>query len=264
MTEKKIYTFDSDENETISSRRKFLRNMAYGSLLALGGVNVAEAAKSSKKSTHHINTGHSSPHTSRLHTVLDRHASAHKAHTHAAVDRHPHAHNSDFHTLSDRHPPRRSIMDRHSASHKTLAFQNPHTGDQLKLTYFENGRYVNGALHEINQLCRDHHTGAIHPVDTALLDQLYDLKLALDVNKPFHLVCGYRSPFTNAMLRNQDHAVAKNSLHMQGKAVDIRIEGVNIRNIRDAALAMQRGGVGYYSRSNFIHLDSGDVRSWAS
>jgi len=263
MTEKTIYTFDKDESETISSRRKFLKNMAYGSLLALGGISAAEA-KSRHLATHKTIAHHSSQHNARAHTVLGRHVSPHNVHAHSAMNRHHVAHNGNQHVASYEHPTSPRIFDRHSPSHKSLAFLNPNTGDRLQLTYFEGGRYVSGALREISHLCRDHHTGDIHPVDPALLDQLHDLKLALGVNKPFQLVCGYRSPFTNAMLRSQSHAVAKNSLHMQGKAVDIRIQGVDTRTIRDAALAMQRGGVGFYHRDNFVHLDSGDVRSWAS
>lgn len=258
MTEKTISIFDRDENEHISSRRKFLKNIAYGSLIALGGVTAAEAK--SRNTLHHVNNRHAT----RSHTVLDRHASAHKGHTHAVLGGHHSAYNNHHRSLIQEHPASRQIVDRHSVSHKTLAFKNPHTGDRLQLTYFEQGRYINGALNEISQLCRDHHTGDVHPVDPALLDQLYDLKLTLGVNKPFNLVCGYRSPFTNAMLRSQSHAVAKNSLHMQGRAVDIRIEGLDTRIIRDAALTIQRGGVGYYHRDNFVHLDSGDIRSWVS
>lgn len=260
MTEKTIYTFDSDD--TIASRRKFLKNMAYGSLLAFGGIGAANAKSSTP---HHTNTRqHTQPHTGRSHTVLDRHVSAHKAHAHQVSDRHHSAHHNQIHTASHQHPQTPRAIDRYSPSYKTLAIQNPHTGDHLQLTYFENGRYVNGALNEISHLCRDHYTGDSYPVDPALLDQMFDLKQALGVNKPFHLVCGYRSPFTNAMLRSQSHAVAKNSLHMQGKAVDIRIEGLDTRVIRDAALSIQRGGVGYYHRDNFVHLDSGDIRSWTS
>ncbi len=107
-------------------------------------------------------------------------------------------------------------------------------------------------------------TGDEHPVDVALLDQLHDLKqtLGLNNNRPIHIVCGYRSPMTNAYLRSRSRAVAKNSLHMQGRAIDIRIEGVDTRDIRDAALTMARGGVGYYPHSNFVHLDTGDFRTW--
>jgi uncharacterized protein YcbK (DUF882 family) len=146
--------------------------------------------------------------------------------------------------------------------HKALAFQNTNTGDKLKLTYFEKGSYIKEALKEINYLFRDAHTGATHPIDPALLDQLYDLKTLLGINKPFHLVSGYRSPATNAHLRKQNRAVAKHSLHMQGRAIDIRIEGVSSKVIRNAALSLRRGGVGYYPQANFVHIDTGEVRTW--
>lgn len=147
-------------------------------------------------------------------------------------------------------------------SHKTLFLEHHHTGDTLNLTYFERGRYVYGALDEISYFLRDYHNDEVHSVDPALLDQLYDVKLLLGVNKPFHIVSGYRSPETNASLRRHSRGVARHSLHMEGKAVDIRIEGVSPRTIRDAALALQIGGVGYYPRSNFVHLDTGDIRTW--
>jgi len=146
--------------------------------------------------------------------------------------------------------------------HKELAFQNTNTGDKLKLTYFEKGSYLKDALQEISYLFRDFHTGDVHPIDTALLDQLYDLKTLLGVKKPFHIISGFRSPFTNANLRKRSHAVAKNSLHMQGRAIDIRVEGLQAKAIRNAAIAMRRGGVGYYPRADFVHLDTGNFRTW--
>lgn len=147
-------------------------------------------------------------------------------------------------------------------AHKSLAFQHAHTGDKLKLTYFEKGRYVNAALREINHLLRDFRTGDIYPIDVELLDQLHDLKLALNVNRPFHIISGYRSPYTNAALHSYSHGVANNSLHMQGRAIDIRIEGLDSRRIRNAALALRHGGVGYYAESDFVHLDTGKFRTW--
>jgi uncharacterized protein YcbK (DUF882 family) len=229
-----------NETDIISSRRKFLKNMAYGSLLMVGGVGIANAKAK------HI----------RSHTVLASHSATHQKHIHDTLDRH----------LSSLKPASRidrfGIFDRYLPTHKVLAFQNTHTGDQLNLTYFEQGRYIKDALHEINHLFRDYHDGTVHPIDTALLDQLYDLKHTLEVRKPFHIVSGYRSPTTNADLRKHSDGVAKNSLHMEGRAIDIRIEGLDTRRIRNAALAMQRGGVGYYERSDFVHLDTGTVRTW--
>jgi uncharacterized protein YcbK (DUF882 family) len=150
----------------------------------------------------------------------------------------------------------------HKGFHKQLALQNPNTGESLNCVYFENGRYVNAALHEFNHLLRDFHTDTLHPIDPALLDQLYDLKQALAIGKPINIISAYRSPYTNASLRKQSHGVAKHSLHMEGRAIDIRVEGVSSRVIRNAAVAMARGGVGFYPDANFVHLDTGDVRIW--
>jgi uncharacterized protein YcbK (DUF882 family) len=148
--------------------------------------------------------------------------------------------------------------------YKTLALKNMHTGDRLKLTYFEQGDYLDDALQEISHLLRDNHTGQVHPIDPALLDQLYDLKLELGIDKPFLVSSGYRSPRTNARLRKRQCGVAKHSPHMQGRAIDLHVDGLDIRKIRNAALAMRRGGVGYSQRSGFAHLDTGSFRTWRS
>lgn len=226
-----------NESDIVSTRRKFLKNMAYGSLLMVGGIGAANA-----KVKHIASHAVLASHRGRVHDTLHRHLSSNRF-----------SHKID--TPAE--------FDRNSPSHKVLAFHNTHTGDQLKLTYFEQGRYIKDALHEINHLFRDYHNGSIHPIDPALLDQLYDLKHTLEVRKPFHIVSGYRSPATNADLRKHSDGVAKNSLHMQGRAIDIRIEGLDTRRIRNAALAMHRGGVGYYAKSDFVHLDTGDIRNWA-
>lgn len=148
-------------------------------------------------------------------------------------------------------------------AHKTIALNHVHTGDKLKLTYFEQGDYIEDALQEINYLMRDYHTDAVHPIDPALLDQLYDLKLVLGINnKSFIVTSGYRSPRTNARLRKKHRGVAKHSLHMQGRAIDLHVDGLDTRKIRNAALGMHRGGVGYCRRSNFVHLDTGSFRTW--
>lgn len=148
------------------------------------------------------------------------------------------------------------------SAHKALALEHHHTGETLNLTYYENGRYIYGALDEISHFLRDYHNGEVHRVDPALLDQLYDVKLLLRTYKPFHIVSGYRSPDTNASLRRHSRGVARQSLHMEGRAVDVRMEGVSSHAIRNAALSLYRGGVGYYPRSNFVHLDTGDIRAW--
>ena len=234
-----------NESDIISSRRKFLKNMAYGTLLMAGGIGAANA-KVKHIASHTVLTSHSATPKARVHDTLHHHLSSNKPSS-------PSSYKTDIHTL----------FNRNSPSHKVLAFHNTHTGDRLNLTYFEQGRYIKDALHEINLLFRDYHDGSVHPIDPALLDQLYDLKHTLEVRKPFHIVSGYRSPATNADLRKHSDGVAKNSLHMEGRAIDIRIEGLDTRRIRNAALAMQRGGVGYYERSDFVHLDTGSIRTWA-
>ncbi|QPK63893.1 YcbK family protein [Methylomonas sp. LL1] len=147
-------------------------------------------------------------------------------------------------------------------AHKSLALQNLNTGDKLKLTYFEKGRYIKSALQEIDYVLRDYRTGDVHRIDPALLDQLHELKLMLGVNRPFEIICGYRSPLTNAHLHHHGSGVANNSLHMQGRAIDIRLEGHDTKHVKNAALVMRRGGVGYYPKSDFVHLDTGKFRTW--
>ena len=230
-----------NEGDIISSRRKFLKNMAYGSLLMFGGIGTANA-KIKHIATHTVLNQHKNNIKTRVHDTLDKHLALNKT----AIKKNEY----------------RQVLDRNSSSHKALALLNPNTGEQLKLTYFAQGRYIKDALHEINFLFRDYHNGAIHPIDLALLDQLHDLKHKLEIRKPFHIVSGYRSPVTNADLRRHSDGVAKNSLHMEGRAIDIRIEGFDSRTIRNAALSMQRGGVGYYGKSNFVHLDTGSIRTW--
>ena len=148
-------------------------------------------------------------------------------------------------------------------THRALTIQNPHTGDKLSLTYFEKGRYLNDALNEISFLLRDYRTDDVHPIDPELLDQLHDLKQILGLHQPFDVICGYRSPLTNAKLHAEHSGVANNSFHMYGRAVDIRIERFDLRSIHNAAIAMHRGGVGYYPGSKFIHLDTGTFRTWS-
>lgn len=148
------------------------------------------------------------------------------------------------------------------ASPKTLALEHIYTGDKLKLTYFQQGRYIEDALQEISYLLRDYHTNDIHPIDPALLDQLHDLKLMLGINQPFYFSSAYRSPHTNTSLRKKCRCAARHSLHMQGRAIDFQVDGLAARKIRNAALFMNRGGVGYYKRSDYIHLDTGDFRYW--
>ncbi|MEQ1704648.1 MAG: DUF882 domain-containing protein [Rickettsiales bacterium] len=143
-----------------------------------------------------------------------------------------------------------------------LAFDNLHTGEKTKLVYWEKGRYVKGALAEINRVLRDHRTNEVARIDKALLDQLFILHNKLGSRAPFEVISAYRSPKTNAMLREHSGGVAQKSMHVQGKAIDIRLPDKDLVYIRNAALAMNVGGVGYYPDSKFVHVDSGKVRNW--
>ncbi len=119
-------------------------------------------------------------------------------------------------------------------------------------------------MNEISYFLRDHRNDAVKPIDRELLDLLYALRVKLEINRPFDVYSGYRSPETNARLRREGIGVARNSMHMYGKAIDISMQGVDNRSIARAAWAMQRGGVGSYRRSSFVHLDVGEVRNWYS
>lgn len=145
---------------------------------------------------------------------------------------------------------------------KELSFHNLHTEEKIALNYFERGEYVVEALRDISYLLRDHRTEEVLAMDPSLIDLLYDLKGVLGTNKPFQVISGYRSPKSNAALHKNSNGVAVKSLHMQGKAVDIRIDGIYSQDIQAAAISLKRGGVGHYPRSNFVHIDTGAVRTW--
>lgn len=144
-----------------------------------------------------------------------------------------------------------------------LAFESAWTGEKLKLTYYENGRYVEDALHALDRLMRDARDNTVVQMDPRLYDLLFDLNRLMDSANPFTLISGYRSPSTNAMLAARSRAVAKNSFHLRGWAADVRLQGRDLRQLALGAISLHRGGVGMYSRkSNFIHVDTGPVRRW--
>jgi uncharacterized protein YcbK (DUF882 family) len=145
---------------------------------------------------------------------------------------------------------------------RTLSFYNLHTSESLKTVYWAGGEYIAPSLVDINLVLRDHRTGEAHDIDSRLLDLLCDLNLRLDTTEPFHIISGYRSPATNAMLHANSNGVAEHSLHMDGKAVDIRVPGRTLSLLRNTALSMKSGGVGYYPTSDFVHVDVGRVRHW--
>ncbi len=145
---------------------------------------------------------------------------------------------------------------------RILAFDHLHTGESLDVVYWADGHYQPGALHRINWLLRDFRTDQVHPIDPHLLDLLTALRQQLRVRAPFQVVSGYRSPATNAWLASLTEGVATNSLHMQGQAIDISVPGRPLWAVRRVALGLRGGGVGYYPRSHFVHLDVGRVRYW--
>jgi uncharacterized protein YcbK (DUF882 family) len=128
--------------------------------------------------------------------------------------------------------------------------------------YYQEGGYDPATLARVNYFLRDFRTGDIHVIDPGVLDILFEVRSRAGRNDPFHVISGYRSPATNAYLRSRSAGVAKHSLHMEGRAIDVRLPGFPTRKLRDIALAMQRGGVGYYPSSDFVHLDTGRVRFW--
>lgn len=148
---------------------------------------------------------------------------------------------------------------------RVLSFYHLHTEDRIDVTYRIGDQYQRSALQRLNHFFRDFRTGDTTAMDHRLFDLLYDLKLSLgDSDARFHVVSAYRSPATNAKLRRASSGVAKKSLHLTGQAIDIRFPDLSTRRVRDAAIALGRGGVGYYRRSDFVHLDTGNVRTWGA
>ena len=147
-------------------------------------------------------------------------------------------------------------------SERRLSFNNLHTGETLDRPYWIEGNYVVETLAEIDRVLRDHRTDQVAAIDTGLLDLLHRVNAMLGTSQPFQVISGYRSPASNQMLASHSGGVAKGSLHMQGKAIDIRIPGIQLADLRRAGLKLQSGGVGYYPGSNFVHLDVGRVRTW--
>ncbi|APG27876.1 hypothetical protein A7E78_08535 [Syntrophotalea acetylenivorans] len=146
---------------------------------------------------------------------------------------------------------------------RSLSLYNTHTGEGLKsVVYWADGDYLPEALKDINFLLRDHRTDQVKPMDPKLFDQLYTLNTKLENRKPFQIISGYRSPESNRKLRQASSGVAKKSFHLAGQAADIRLPGCNLSQVRRAALNLRAGGVGYYPKSNFIHVDTGPCRSW--
>lgn len=145
---------------------------------------------------------------------------------------------------------------------RSVSLHNLHTGEQLDALYWDAGRYVPDALAAVNRVLRDFRTGDEHMIDPRLLDLLTAVRGQVETARPFQVISGYRSPKTNAMLHERSAGVASSSLHMQGMAIDVRVEGLALTHLHHAAQTLGRGGVGFYPVSNFVHMDVGRVRRW--
>jgi len=146
---------------------------------------------------------------------------------------------------------------------RSLAMAHTHTGEHIDLVYAVDDAYVPEALGTLNRFLRDHYSGEVGIIDPQLFDLLHQVQRSLGGGRAYEVISGYRCPATNDKLRaTRGGGVAKKSLHMVGRAIDVRLPGVPLGELRDAALSMRSGGVGYYASSQFVHLDTGRVRSW--
>lgn len=157
---------------------------------------------------------------------------------------------------------RSASIPSNSALHH-LRLYHTHTGERIDIVYRRGDDFLPEAEAQLDHFLRDHRTGEVKHYDPRVFDILSDLAAAVGhPNAEIEVICGYRTPRSNEFLRARSSGVAKNSLHMQAHAIDIRIPGVDTLTLRNAALALGRGGVGYYPRSGFVHVDTGRVRSW--
>ncbi len=158
--------------------------------------------------------------------------------------------------------PQLILANSNIAKEKTLSFLNLHTNETLKCCYWKNNQLNIDALTKINYILRDHRTQEVAQIDHQIIEMLHTLHTHTESTAPFEIISGYRSPKTNETLRKSTSGVAKRSLHMQGKAIDVRLPDIELKKFRDIAISLQAGGVGYYSKSGFLHLDTGLPRNW--
>jgi uncharacterized protein YcbK (DUF882 family) len=145
---------------------------------------------------------------------------------------------------------------------RSLSFTHTHTSETLNITYWRDGAYDHVGLSAVNHYLRDFRTGDVHAIAPGLLDYLHTVQCKLGCDAPFAVISGFRSWATNELLYRTTSGVAPHSLHLEGRAIDIRIPGVKTRHLREAAAGLQLGGVGYYPASDFVHLDTGRFRQW--
>jgi uncharacterized protein YcbK (DUF882 family) len=147
---------------------------------------------------------------------------------------------------------------------RALSFIHTHTGEEMSLVYKVGDNFIKRSMVSIAHLMRDFRSGDVHPIDPQLLDVLWQMQRNLKNTRPFEIISAYRSPATNEMLRHRsaNTGVAKQSMHLTGQAIDIRLPGSALSDVRDAAKELKRGGVGYYAQSDFVHVDTGKVRYW--
>jgi uncharacterized protein YcbK (DUF882 family) len=157
----------------------------------------------------------------------------------------------------------RHVIAEGAPAERHIELFNTHTREIVRVVYKRGDQYDSDALAKLNQVLIDHRSGEVHEMDPRLFDQLTDLAAAAGVEPKFQIISGYRSPESNSkMAAKPGSGVSKKSLHMQGRAMDVRLEGVTVEKLRDLALAAKRGGVGYYQRSRFVHIDTGSFRTW--
>lgn len=145
---------------------------------------------------------------------------------------------------------------------RQLSFYHTHTSESLTVTYYREGVYVPSALADLNHFLRDFRTDDAVDMDPAVFDILYEIQIESGSTGTYQIISAYRSPATNDMLRGKSDGVAKNSQHLLGKAIDVRLTDLDTTELRDTALSLRRGGVGYYDKSDFVHVDTGRVRQW--
>lgn len=145
---------------------------------------------------------------------------------------------------------------------RQLSFYHTHTSESLTVTYFRDGGYVTSALAGLNHFLRDFRTGDAANMDPAVFDILHEIQAESGSTGTYEIISAYRSPATNEKLRSKSSGVARNSQHLLGKAIDVRLTDLETAELRDVALSLERGGVGYYDKSDFVHVDTGRVRQW--